>query len=152
MKKLFAIALFAVLAASAFALDLSAGGGLTLGSFAQTTYYEPWGPFDSVETVMTTVPFGFSAYFDATYGVAAVGLRVNGNTHSVNTSVFGSTTLTTPSDDNNRSGFLSMSLLGKYPFKLGHGQPLPPARNRVRSEPVLEGRCRYGPEGIAHGR
>lgn len=119
MKKLCAIALFAVLAASAFALDLSAGGGLTLGSFSQTTYYAPIGIFDSTETVLTTVPFGFSAYFDATYGVAAVGLQVNGNTHSVSTMIWGVNTIITPSDDNNRSGFLTMSLLGRYPFKLG---------------------------------
>jgi hypothetical protein len=118
MKKLMAASLLLCLAAEVFAIELSAGGGMTVGSLSQTAYYEQY-IFDTWKIADTTVPFGFQAYFDATYGMAAIGFTMNGNTHTVSTITFGASTVTTPSDDDNRSGFLSFSLLGRYPFTLG---------------------------------
>ncbi|MCX7030022.1 MAG: hypothetical protein NTU62_07870 [Spirochaetes bacterium] len=92
---------------------------MTVGSFSQTAYCEEYLVWDSRKDVQTTVPFGFSAYFDATYGVAAVGFRANGNTHTKTTQVILGTTIISDADDENSAGFLSLSLLGKYPFALG---------------------------------
>lgn len=120
MKKLSSMIVLLALAGTAFAIDLGAGTGITLGSYTGTTSFAPYF-FDSFETVLTTVPFGIAAFFDATYGVASVGLRTNGNTHlkvtNTGVPVFGTTI--TESDDGNRSGFLSLSLLGRYPFTVG---------------------------------
>jgi opacity protein-like surface antigen len=120
MKKLLAVSLLACLAATAFALDLSAGAGGTVGSFSSTYHYEEWGLVDAYTDHWTTLPFGFSAFFDATYAIASIGFRANGNTRLQNTTViFGSEIKPPAVDDNYSSGFLSLSLLGRYPFALG---------------------------------
>ena len=120
MKKLLAVVLFTCLATTVFAIDLSAGIGATVGSFSQTKNTEDDSPIAYARNeVWATVPFGFSAYFDATYGVAAIGFKANGNTHYKSTLVVGASTFITESDDDNRAGFLSFSLLGRYPFTLG---------------------------------
>jgi hypothetical protein len=60
------------------------------------------------------------AYFDATYGMAAIGFRANGNTRqNITTVISGSTVDLAPTDDDYSSGFISFSLLGRYPFAVG---------------------------------
>jgi hypothetical protein len=118
MKKLLAISLLVPLATAAFALDLSARVGANVGAFSSSYRYEEWG-WDSYTDLWTTTPFGFSTYFDATYGVAAIGFRANGNTKYEWTRITGPITINDFSEDGNRSGFLSLSLLGRYPFTLG---------------------------------
>jgi hypothetical protein len=118
MKKLLPVILLTCLATSAFSLDLSVGAGTTVGGFSQTAYYENY-LFDSQKIVRTTIPFGFFAYVDATYGLVSVGFTMNGNTHTTNTMVDFFGTLINESDDEYSSGFLSFSLLGKFPFALG---------------------------------
>jgi hypothetical protein len=120
MKKPLAVPLLLSLSAVAFAFDLSAGIGGTVGTFSSTFYYENLGIFDSFKERSCTVPVAFTAFIDATFGMAAIGFCANGNTRqNVTTVISGSTTDWAPSDDECRSGFLSMSLLGKYPFALG---------------------------------
>ena len=52
--------------------------------------------------------------------MASIGFRANGNTRwQRTTEILGSTTEWPPDDDGHSSGFLSLSLLGKYPFALG---------------------------------
>lgn len=123
MKKLLVVPLLLCLATAAFALDLSAGGGVTLGGFSQTAYFEPyfWLIFDvdSYKDVLTNMPFAVAVYFDATYGALTLGFRTNGSTHQKTTVIWGSNTNISEGDDENRSGFLTFSLLGRYPFTLG---------------------------------
>lgn len=120
MKKLAIVALLAALAAPSFAIDLGAGGGVTVGGFWASQYYEDYLViYDVLKIAGATAPFGVSAWFDATYGVASLGFRANGNTRTTTTSdgFFGPAEST--SDDDNRSGYLAFSLLGRYPFALG---------------------------------
>lgn len=119
MKKLVPVILITCLATMAFGLDFSAGAGTTVGAFSARYHYEEWGFVDAYTDVWTTAPFDVSMYFDATYGVAAIGFQANGNTHRKSTTVIGASTITVEDDDENSSGFLSFSLLGRYPFALG---------------------------------
>ena len=120
MKKLLVVSLLTCLATGVFAFDLSAGGGVTVGSFSSTYYYEDIGPIDSLRERSCTVPFAISGYFDATYALAAIGFRANGNTRTSYKIVSGgTTTYPAPSDDHYAWGFLSFSVLGKYPFAVG---------------------------------
>ena len=122
MKKLLPVILLLCLATAAFGLEFSAGGGMTVGGFSQAAYFEPYWVLisvDSFKSVETNAPIDFSAFFDATYAVASVGFRMNGNTHTKTTTILGASTFTNDDDDHYRSGFLSLSLLGKYPFTLG---------------------------------
>lgn len=119
MKRLLFVLVLVPLAAGAFALDLGAGGGLSVGSVCQQFSAQEYFIFDSYKDRLTTVPVGFSAFFDATWAQAAVGLRTHGNTHEVETSVIGASTITSEADDSYCTGFLSLSLLGKFPFRLG---------------------------------
>jgi hypothetical protein len=127
MKRLLIVALFAALAVSAFGIDLSAGAGATIGGFSSRTHFEPYiivpalpiWTYDSRTELLTTVPFAATVYFDATYAMAAFGFRANGDPHQTIRSVDGSTVDTTESDLDERSGFLSFSLLGRYPFEIG---------------------------------
>jgi len=119
MKKLLVVSLLTCLATGVFAFDLSAGGGISVGAFSSTYYFEDL-IVDSSRTRSTTAPFAISAYFDATYALAAFGFKANGNTHTPYKRVAGgTTTYPTPSDDDYAWGFLSFSVLGRYPFALG---------------------------------
>ncbi len=121
MKKLLVVPLLICLATAAFAIDLSAGIGGNVGAFSSTYHYEEW-VVDQWTERWTTVPFEFSAYFDATYGQAAIGFRANGSTHYVlkwTAGAFSYDNTASNIEDNNRSGFLSLALLGRYPFTLG---------------------------------
>jgi hypothetical protein len=123
MKRLFVVALLAALAVSAFGIDLSAGAGATVGGFSQTTYFEPYTfliwTFDTYQATVANTPFAFSAYFDATYAMAEFGFRANGDPHRTIKTVDGATIDTNETDLDQRSGFFSFSLLGRYPFALG---------------------------------
>jgi hypothetical protein len=121
MKKLLVVLLLLCLACAAFALDLSAGIGGNAGAFSSTYHYEEW-VVDQWTERWTTVPFGFSAYFDATYGEAAIGFRANGSTHYIlkwTAGAFSYDNTDSNIEDNHQSGFLSFTLLGRYPFTLG---------------------------------
>lgn len=119
MKKLLVIFLLTCLATGVFALDLSAGGGISVGGFSSTYYYEDL-IVDSFRRRSCTAPFDIRTYIDATYAVAAVGFRANGNTRSSYMYVSGGSTFyPAPTDDDYDWGFLSFSVLGKYPFALG---------------------------------
>lgn len=119
MKRLTVVLVLSLLAAGAFALDLSAGVGPSVGSLCRKFSAEQYLVWDSYTDRFTTVPWGLAAFFDATYGQAAVGLRGNGTTHEKWTGVIGTNTFSGEPDDTNASGFLSVSVLGKYPFALG---------------------------------
>lgn len=122
MKRLLIIILFAALAVSAFGLDvdLSAGGGMTLGGFSATEYYEDYlVVFDVLKIQDVTAPFGFMAWVDATYGTAAIGFRANGNVHTTTTSDGFLGPDSSEGDTDQRWGYLSISLMGRYPFALG---------------------------------
>jgi len=119
MKKLLVVSALTCLATAVFAFDLSAGGGISVGGFSSTYYYEDL-IVDSLTERSCTVPFAVSAYFDATYALAAIGFRANGNTHTTYKIVTGGGTFyPAPADDDYDWGFLSFSVLGKYPFVLG---------------------------------
>ncbi len=122
MKRLLVIVLLAALAVSAFGLDidLSAGAGMTFGGFTATQYYEDYLViYDELKIQGATAPFGFMTWFDATYGTVAVGFRANGNIHTTTTSdgFFGPDS--SEADTDQRWGYLSISLMGRYPFALG---------------------------------
>ena len=119
MKKLLPVLVLVLLAAGAYALDLGAGGGASIGSVCRQFSAEQYTIWDSYKDRFTTVPFGFTAFFDATYAQVAVGLLTNGNTHETWTGVIGGSTITNDADDNYCTGFLSLALMGKYPFPLG---------------------------------
>lgn len=121
MKKLLPVILLTCLATVAFGLDFSAGASATVGTFSSTYHYTEW-TVDEWTERWTTVPFDFTAYFDATYGMAAVGFRANGSTRYVLKWTLGAFSFDNSGDDiedENRSGFLSFCLLGRYPFALG---------------------------------
>jgi len=121
------IVLFVALAVSAFGLDidLSAGVSATVGGFSQTTRFEPYviipglWEYDSRTEILAATPFGVAAYFDATYALAAFGFRANGDPHRTITTVDGATIDTNETVLDRRSGFLTFSLLGRYPFAVG---------------------------------
>jgi hypothetical protein len=121
MKKLLVVVVLVAVAAGAFALDLSAGAGLSVAGsceqFSADNYL--FGLYDTYTRNLTTAPFAFSASLDVTYAQAAVGLRGNGNTHRKTATTSSGTTSTTESDDNRSAGFLSLELLGKFPFTVG---------------------------------
>jgi hypothetical protein len=127
MKKLLVVALLATLAVSAFGVDfaLSAGAGATVGGFSQTTYFEPYiiipgfWEYDSRKEIVATTPFGVTAFFDATYALVEFGFRANGDPHRTITTIDGATVNTTETDIDQRSGFLTFTLLGRFPFTLG---------------------------------
>jgi hypothetical protein len=123
MKRLLIVALFAALAVSAFGIDLSAGAGMSVGGFSQTSYFEPYTfliwTFDSYKATVANTPFAVSAFFDATYALVEFGFRANGDPHQTIKTVDGATSDTNETDLDQRSGFLSFSLLGRYPFALG---------------------------------
>lgn len=122
MKKLVLAAFLAAIAICAFGIDLSAGAGMTIGGFSQTTYFEPYTfilTFDSFKQTVTNTPFAFTVYFDATYAVATFGFRGNGSPHQTIVTVLGGSTNTNDTDIDERAGFVSFSLLGRYPFLLG---------------------------------
>ena len=119
MKKLLPVLVLALLAAGTYALDFGAGGGVSVATACRQFSAEQYGIWDSYKDRFTTVPVGFTAFFDATYAQVAVGLLTNGNTHETWTGVIGGSTITNGADDNYCSGFLSLALMGKYPFALG---------------------------------
>jgi hypothetical protein len=118
MKKLPVVPLLLCLASTAFAIDLSAGMGGTVGGFSATYHYGDL-RFDEFTECWTTVPFGFSPYVIATYGMAAIGFRANGSTRDRVMSTAAAVKWDDFDDDDHSSGFLSFSLLGRYPFALG---------------------------------
>jgi hypothetical protein len=121
MKRRLAISLLLCLSATAFAIDLSAGGGMTVGSFCSTYNYTEW-VVDEWTERWTSVPVGFVAFLDATYGVAAIGYRANGSTQYIlkwTAGAFSFDNTNSDIEDDDRSGFLSIALLGRYPFALG---------------------------------
>jgi hypothetical protein len=120
MKRLLIVTLFAALAVSAFGIDLSVGAGMSVGGFSATEYYEDYLViYDVLKIQDVTVPYGVMAWFDATYGTVAVGFRANGNVHTTITSdgFLGPDSSETDTDE--RWGYLSFALLGRYPFALG---------------------------------
>ncbi len=119
MKRLLFVLVIASLAAGAFALDFGVGGGLSAASVCQKFSAEQYLVWDSYTDQFTTVPWGFAAFLDATYGQMSLGLRTHGNTHEKWTGVNGGFTLSDDVDDNYCTGYLSIGLLGKYPFHLG---------------------------------
>jgi hypothetical protein len=123
MKKLLLVSLLACLATGSFAIDLSAGISATVGGFSQTTLYEPYTillwTIDSYRETVSTVPLSCSIYFDATYGILSFGFSGNGDPHRTIKTIDGGTTNTTETDLDARSGFLRISVLGRYPFRLG---------------------------------
>jgi hypothetical protein len=120
MKKLLLVALLAGVTTGVFGLDLSAGIGGNVGGFWATSYYEDYFIiFDVYKDQYVTVPLGFSAWFDANYGMAAIGFRANGNTHNTLTTDGLGGPDSTETDDDASSGFLTFMVLGRYPFSLG---------------------------------
>lgn len=125
MKKLPVALVLLCLPPLLFAFDLSAGIGTSVGGFWQATYFEPYVIIPTIweyewrRELTTTVPLTFSAYFDATYAVVSFGFQVNGSPHEKITTWDGSTKGTTEGSVDERAGFLSFSLLGRYPFTLG---------------------------------
>jgi hypothetical protein len=110
MKRLAALmALVLVLGAEAFALDLSAGGGVY---FAQTYSYAKQEGYDGIHSIGNN-NFGALFFFDATY--AELGLNLGGYNYGF--SAIG------PNDISYVEGFngfnLGFSLYGKFPFTVG---------------------------------
>jgi len=104
-KKLVLLLLMAILlAGGAFAQNfrLSAGGGVILGpSFAE------WKGSDS-STKYSGFDFGINAFFDATYAEVNLGLLFNTSKSDID------------SARNEDSIYLTLGLLGKYPFSLNY--------------------------------
>jgi hypothetical protein len=120
MKKLLPVILLLCLATAAFGLEFSAGAGATVGGFWQTEYYEDYVViYDERKIMDATVAVSFSAWFDAMYGMASIGFRANGLTHRTITNVGPFAPAGSESDTDERWGYLSFSLLGRYPFALG---------------------------------
>jgi hypothetical protein len=110
MKRLAAVmALVLVLGAEAFALDLSAGGGVY---FAQTYSYAKKEGYDAVHSIGNN-NFGAVLFFDAAY--AELGLNLGGYNYGF--SAIGSDNFSYTRGFN---GFnLGFSLYGKFPFTVG---------------------------------
>jgi hypothetical protein len=102
-------ALVLVLGLEAFALDLSAGGGVY---FAQTYGYAKREGYDAVHHVANS-NFGGTLFFDATY--AELGLNLGG--YNYNFAGIGSTGVFSGASFNGLN--LGFSVYGKFPFKVG---------------------------------
>lgn len=121
MRRSIVVLVLITVAAAGFALDVSAGGGLSLGGtcarFSAENY--PFGLYDTYQRDRRTVPFGFTAAFDATYVEASLGLAGSSNLRTVTNTASGGSTSTNTTDLAQAGGYLTLSLLGKYPFALG---------------------------------
>ena len=96
MKKLIAILVVAFVAMTAtFAIDMSAGGGVVVGSF--TTKLS--GFDDSIDQTNNDGMYGFFGFFDATYIQVSIGYDKVNSESEVGSIVF--------------------DFLGKYPFPMG---------------------------------
>ena len=118
MKKIFIILLLLSISANIFALDLSIGGGGSVG-YTFTRYTLTGGAVESKQT-MDRFDYGGSIFFDFTYATFSVGYLGGINRFSENMNVSSS-----PEDSTEFSyktgkgseGALSISLLGKWPIK-----------------------------------
>lgn len=125
MKKILTLGMFTCLAVSLFAIDFSIGGGLdytgTLESFKGTGKIPIIGTDVSVNSDTTKNFLGAHIFFDATYIRLGLGadFSVNGSKTEGNGSLAGLTVKPSGSNADYRETNFDISILGKYPFKLG---------------------------------
>jgi len=111
MKRILTILFILTICMSAFSQGISVGVGAS-GAYYWDTFSSTFGGTTTSQTV-TQVPLNFKAFIDVTYLEASVGyMMVNGATGTTDP-----VTLTTTYTD--KSSFLSLSLMAKYPFNLG---------------------------------
>ena len=120
MKRTIFILILLAAAKTVFALDLSIGGGGSAG-YTFTRYTLTGGAVESKQT-MDRFDYGGSVFFDFTYGTFSVGYlggisRFRENMRLDSSSSEGSTEFADTTGKGSE-GALSISLLGKYPFKI----------------------------------
>jgi hypothetical protein len=116
MKKSLVFVALAFLSLSVFAQQLSVGAG---GSF--NPYWETYKTSLGSNWAKTTVSvsmFGASAFVDATYIQASIGIGANSKTVKLSNSDSTGASSSSSSSNNDVATYLSISALGKYPIEL----------------------------------
>ena len=114
MKKAIFILFLIVAAKTVFALELSIGGGGSLG-YTFTRYTLTGGAVKSIQN-MDRFDYGGGIFFDFTYGTFSLGYLGGKNSFRENM-ILASSSLA-DNTGKGSEGVLSISLLGKYPFKI----------------------------------
>ena len=121
MKKLLFAAVFVGMAFGAGALDLIGGIGVSVGAYAWTEYDYYSGSDTTYNYVDTRAPLDLTAIFDATYLVAGFGYSYASGGHYKNDNP------SAEGDFKDTRGYITFSLLGKYPFASGSLKVFPVA-------------------------
>jgi hypothetical protein len=118
MKRIALVLILVVLATAAFAIDLSAGLGATVGYFSESaTVSIP--ALASATVTVGGVPLGFMAFFDATYVQASVGYMTMVGLHmSGSSTILGVTSAIPDQAITANVGELALTVLGRYPIKM----------------------------------
>jgi hypothetical protein len=112
-------AIFLVLSASVFGLDLSAGLGMSGGFFFNRFSASNSSLAVSSDLTNTSLPFHAELFFDGQYFRLGAGYRLAVLGHQAQTQTISGTTNTIVDQDMGLKGYLSLSIYAKYPFQVG---------------------------------